>query len=99
MFCLPHLPQTPKKSDTMKSFIDHYRKFRNVLFEECGDMEEDNIILLYSLYLEHKNSVNPFAGLESFFSQYSSLFKPHTNNDPEDPDFDDDPFSSNTSGI
>ena len=60
----------------MKSFIDHYRKFRNVLFEECGDMEEDNIILLYSLYLEHKNSVNP-----------------------DDPDFDDDPFSSNTTGV
>ena len=90
---------TPKKSDIMKSFIDHYRKFRNVLFEGCGDMEEDNIILLYSLYLENKHSVSPFAGLETFFNQYSSLFKPNAHDDPEDPDFDDDPFSSNTTGV
>lgn len=59
-------------------------------------MEEDNIIMLYSLYLENKHSVNPFAGLETFFSQYSSLFKLNPNDDPEDPDFDDDPFSNNT---
>ena len=84
----------------MKSFIDHYRQFRNTLFEECGDMEEDNIIMLYSLYLENKHSVNPFAGLETFFTQYSSLFSPNSNpsDDPEDPDFDDDPFSRNTTG-
>ena len=80
----------------MKHFINQYRQFRNTLFEECGDMEEDNIIMLYSLYLDNKPSVNPLAGLETFFSQYSSLFNPNPNDDPEDPDFDDDPFSRNT---
>jgi len=60
----------------MKSFISHYRAFRNQIFEECGDMEEDNIILLYSLYLENKHTVNPLAGIESFLNQYTSLFSP-----------------------
>ena len=81
----------------MKSFINHYRQFRNTLFEECGDMEEDNIIMLYSLYIENKHSVSPFAGLETFFNQYSSLFNPTTNDDPDDENNNDDPFS-NSSG-
>jgi hypothetical protein len=82
----------------MKSFISHYRAFRNQIFEECGDMEEDNIILLYSLYLENKHTVNPLAGIESFLNQYTSLFSP-PNLDPDDEENDDDPFSANTSGV
>jgi hypothetical protein len=80
----------------MKSFINHYRNFRNCLFEECGDMEDENVLLLYSLYLEHKHTVvHPFGGLESFFKQFSSFVEP---TDPDDESNDDDPFA-NTSGV
>ncbi len=80
----------------MKSFITHYRSFRNHLIEECGDMEEDNILLLYSLYLEHKHTVvHPFSGLEAIFKQFSSFVDP---TDPDDESNDDDPFA-NTSGV
>jgi|TARA_R110002110_G_scaffold5126_4_gene26265 hypothetical protein len=81
----------------MKSFINHYRQFRNEVFEECGDMEENDIMFLYSLYIENKHKVNPLAGLESFLKGYESLFPSRPNNDPDDEDFNDDPFS-NSSG-
>ena len=80
----------------MKNFIDEYRKFRHLVREDIGDLSEEDIMLLFSMYLERPQYKNPFAGLETFFSQYSSLFNPNPNDDPEDPDFDDDPFSRNT---
>ncbi len=82
----------------MKNFIEEYRKFRHLVREDIGDLSEEDIMLLFSLYLERPQYRNPFAGLETFFSQYSSLFNSNNNpsDDPEDPDFDDDPFSNNT---
>ena len=58
----------------MKNFIDEYRKFRHLVREEIGDLSEEDIMMLFSLYLERPQYKNPFAGLETFFSQYSSLF-------------------------
>jgi|TARA_R110001592_G_C12869627_1_gene723613 hypothetical protein len=80
----------------MKSFINHYRTFRNHLFEECGDMEEDNIILLYSLYIENKHTISPFASIEKLLAQFSPYMTEAL--DPDDDENDDDPFASNTSG-
>ena len=83
---------------TMKQFIEEYRKFRHLVREELGDFSEEDIMILFSFYLERPQYKNPFAGLETFFTQYSSLFNSNNNpnDDPNDPDFDDDPFSSNT---
>ena len=83
----------------MKSFIDQYRKFRHLCREEIGDLEDGDIMMLFSIYLDQTPRLNnPFSGLETFFTQYSSLFNSNDNpnDDPNDPDFDDDPFSNNT---
>ena len=73
----------------MKSFINHYRTFRNHLFE-------DNIILLYSLYIENKHTISPFASIEKLLAQFSPYMTEAL--DPDDDENDDDPFASNTSG-
>ena len=82
----------------MKNFIDEYRKFRHLVREEIGDLEEPDIMTLFCVWMDRRPPLNPFAGLETFFTQYSSLFNSNTNpnDDPNDPDFDDDPFSNNT---
>ena len=84
--------------DSMKHFIDEYRRFRHLVREEIGDLEDADIMMLYSIYLERRPIQNPFAGLESFFKGYTDIFQPNNpNNDPDDESNDDDPFS-NTSG-
>ena len=84
--------------DSMKAFIDEYRRFRHLVREEIGDLEEPDIMMLFSIYIERRPIQNPFAGLESFFKGYTDIFQPNNpNNDPDDESNDDDPFS-NTSG-
>ena len=85
----------------MKAFIDQYRKFRHLCREEIGDLEDGEIMMLFSIYLEQRPQFNnPFSGLESFFTQYSSLFNPNNNpsDDPDDEDFNDDPFHNSSLG-
>ena len=82
--------------DSMKAFIDEYRRFRHLVREEIGDLEEADIMMLFSIYVERRPIQNPFAGLETFFKGYESIFKPNPNDDPEDPDFDDDPFHNSS---
>lgn len=51
----------------MKAFIDQYRKFRHLCREEIGDLEDGEIMMLFSIYLEQRPQFNnPFSGLESF---------------------------------
>ncbi len=84
--------------DSMKAFIDEYRRFRHLVREEIGDIEEPDIMMLFSIYVERRPIQNPFAGLETFFKGYTDIFQPNNpNNDPDDESNDDDPFA-NTSG-
>ena len=75
----------------MIPFIEEYRKFRNLLREESGDIKEADIITLFTIYLDRK-ILNPFGGLETFFKQFSSM------TDPDDDSNNDDPFA-NSSGV
>ena len=85
-----------RESDSMKTFIDEYRRFRHLVREDIGDLEDADIMLLFSIYIERRPTPNPFAGLESFFKGYESIFQPRPNDDPDDEDFNDDPFHNTT---
>jgi hypothetical protein len=76
----------------MIPFIQEYRKFRQSVREEIGDVREDDILLLFGLYLDRR-PINPFSGLESIMQHLS----PFMQQDPDDESNNDDPFS-NSSG-
>ncbi len=78
----------------MIPFIDEYRKFRHILREESGDLNEADIITLFAIYLDRK-ILNPFGGLETLFKQFSTFSEPK---DPDDESNNDDPFA-NSSGV
>ena len=82
--------------DSMKAFIDEYRRFRHLVREEIGDLEEPDIMTLFSVWVDRKPLQNPFAGLESLFKGYESIFQPRPNDDPDDEDFNDDPFHNSS---
>ena len=88
-----------RESDCMKTFIDEYRRFRHLVREEIGDLEEPHIISLFCVWVDRKPQLNPFAGLETFFKGYTDIFQPNNPDDenPDDENNNDDPFS-NTSG-
>lgn len=79
----------------MFEFFHKYKKFRNNLIEELGDMEDRDIIELYKIFLKGKN---PLENLTSFFSEYQSAQpyswhfgnrrrnQPNDDNDDEDED-------------
>ncbi len=85
--------------DSMKHFIDEYRRFRHLVREEIGDLEEPDIMTLFCVWVDRKPIIqNPFAGLETFFKGYQDIFQHNNpNEDPDDESNDDDPFA-NTSG-
>jgi hypothetical protein len=81
----------------MKSFIDEYRRFRHLVREEIGDLEEVDIMTLFCVWVENKPTIqNPFAGLETFFKGYQDIFQNNSNDDPDDEDFNDDPFHNSS---
>ena len=82
--------------DSMKAFIDEYRRFRHIVREEIGDLEEPDIMTLFCVWVDRKPLQNPFAGLESLFKGYESIFQPRPNDDPDDEDFNDDPFHNSS---
>ena len=79
----------------MKGFIDDYRRFRHLVREEIGDLEEPDILMLFSVWVDRKPQLNPFAGLETFFKGYTDIFQPNNPHDenPDDENNNDDPFS------
>jgi hypothetical protein len=83
----------------MKQFINDYRKFRQLARDEIGDIRENDLLRLFSLFIEQQQPVvvNPLGGLESFFQGISPFFNPSSIN-PDDDENDDDPFSANSSG-
>ena len=81
----------------MKAFIDEYRKFRHLVREDIGDLEEPDIMTLFCIWVDRKPTIqNPFSGLESFLKGYESIFQPRPNDDPDDEDFNDDPFHNSS---
>jgi hypothetical protein len=83
----------------MKQFINDYRKFRQITRDEIGDIREDDLLILFSLYLERKPAFPlPLGGLETFFQSLAPFLNP-SETDPDGEDNDDDPFSANTSGV
>jgi hypothetical protein len=82
----------------MKRFINDYRKFRQMARQEIGDIREDDVLILFSLFLEQQPAFPlPLGGLETFLQSLSPFLNPSDAN-PDDDDNDDDPFSANTSG-
>ena len=83
----------------MKQFINDYRKFRQIARQDIGDVREDDLIMLFSLFLERQPAFPlPLGGLETFLQSLAPLFNP-SETDPDGEDNDDDPFSANTSGV
>jgi|TARA_R110000822_G_scaffold16853_4_gene56960 hypothetical protein len=83
----------------VKQFINNYRKFRQITRQEIGDIREDDLLILFSLFLEQQPSIPlAFGGLESFFQSLSPFLNPSEVN-PDADENDDDPFSANTSGV
>ena len=78
----------------MKNFIDEYRRFRHLVREEIGDLEEPHIMTLFCVWVDRKPQLNPFAGLETFFKGYTDIFQPNNPDDenPDDENNNDDPF-------
>jgi hypothetical protein len=75
----------------MKQFIDDYRKFREIARREIGDIRESDLLVLFGIFREQSTAFSPLAGLEYIFNNIASF-------NPDDDDYDDDPFS-NTSGV
>ena len=91
------LTQMPK-GDSMKDFIDQYRRFRHLVREDIGDLEELDIMTLFCVWVENKPVIqNPFAGLETFFKGYQDIFQNNNaNEDPDDENNNDDPFHNSS---
>lgn len=88
-----------------RRFINQYRKFRQMVREEIGDMDEDATILLFTLYARHlstksRQDNNPFSYYRSYmnnsaldkFSEnfMNNLFKGFYEPFSKDSDFDPD---------
>ena len=82
----------------MKAFIDEYRRFRHLVREDIGDLEELDIMALFCVWVENKPVIqNPFAGLETFFKGYQDIFQNNNaNEDPDDENNNDDPFHNSS---
>ena len=86
--------------DCMKGFIDDYRRFRHLVREEIGDLEEPDIMTLFCVWMDRRPPLNPFAGLETFFKGYTDIFQPNNaNEDPDDENNNDDPFSNSSGSV
>jgi hypothetical protein len=56
-----------------RRFINQYRKFRQIVQEEIGEMDEDATILLFTLYARHlstkkRQDSNPFNYYKSYMN-------------------------------
>lgn len=67
------------------SFINTYRQFRHDLIEELGDMDENNIIALFALFLEKDgvadNTTNLYGAWNNFTTPNSWYFGKKFKND------------------
>ena len=79
-------------------FSHKYKNFRRELIEEVGDMEENNIIELFRIFLLNNVDKKPYSPYPSDFNNSSIPYKWHFNNkfknqsadDSNDDDYDDD---------
>jgi hypothetical protein len=67
--------------------------------DEIGDIREDDLLMLFSIFIDKQSSFpHPLGGLETFFQSLAPFLNP-SETDPDGEDNDDDPFSANTSGV
>lgn len=71
-----------------RKFISDFRKFRNIVLEECGGIEDNVIIRLFYLYLrQSKSSRYPFTN-STYFTELFDSFAPYFSYKESNPDSD-----------
>jgi len=60
-----------------RRFVNQYRKFRQIVKEEIGELEEETVISLFSLFARHlsakqKQNNNPFKNYMDYYKKNTS---------------------------
>lgn len=71
-----------------RKFISNFRKFKNIVLEECGEIEDNVIVRLFYLYLRQPKSPKyPFTN-STYITELFDSFAPYFNYKSLDPDSD-----------